>query len=207
VKKAELGAIGDRITNGASNHIEHEIPYIAEVKIKGTSDMLFHAWNCEAVAEKSAAKKGSAVKKSDNMESYIYRNDKGEICIPGSYLKGCIVGSAKFRQDPRSPRKSAQDLFKAGIVPITDLASLGVKQWDYDHKCRVVIQRNAITRVRPAFRAGWEATFQLMVNIPEYISQDLLLDVIVASGKLIGLADFRPTYGRFSVVGFELVDI
>jgi hypothetical protein len=44
-----------------------------------------------------------------------------------------------------------------------------------------------------------------MVNLPEYINPQLLNSTIQAAGKLIGLADFRPSYGRFNVVGFEVL--
>jgi len=194
-------------TNGARDTIKREIPYVAEVTIQGTADFLFHRWNCEAVAEKSAAKKGSAAKKSDDLESYVYRNDKKELCVPGEYLRMSLIGAAKFRQDPRSPRKSAMDLFKAAVVSVTPLASLGVKDWDYEDKRRVVIQRNAITRTRPAMKAGWNVTIQLQVNLPEYVSPSLLNEVIAQAGKLIGVGDFRPTFGRFQVMKFEIIDL
>lgn len=184
-----------------------EIPYIAEITIQGVSDFLFHRWNCEAVAEKSAAKKGSAAKKSDDIESYVYRNDEGELCVPGEYLRMSIIMAAKFRQDPRSPRKSAFDLFKAAIVSVTPLASLGVKTWDYEDKRRVTIQRNAITRTRPAIKAGYTCTIQFQCNLPEYVSPDLLHEVTSQAGRLIGIGDFRPTFGRFSVVKFEILDL
>lgn len=202
----ELG--GDRSpSNGAKETIEIEIPYVVEVTIQGSSDMLFHRWNCEAVEEKAKAKKGSAAKKSDDLESYVYRNDKGELAIPGEYLRMSLIAAAKFRQDPRSPRKSASDLFKAAVVSVTPLASLKAKAWDYEDKRRVCIQRNAITRTRPAMKAGWTATIQLQVNLPEYVSPTLLNEVITQAGKLIGVGDFRPTFGRFQIVKFELLDL
>lgn len=203
-----LTKVGPGPTNGAEPDIDLGQPYTVRVTVKGTADVLFHRWNCEAVAEKAAAKKGSVVKKSDNIESYVYRNDDGHICIPGEYLRGAIIGASKFRQDPRSPRKSAMDLFKAAIIPLTALTPILVggkptDKWEYEHACRVQVQRNGVTRVRPAFKQGWTAAFDLMVNIPQYIDRDLLQDVLVDAGRLIGLADFRPTYGRFSVVKFE----
>jgi len=117
------------------------------------------------VESKSKAKKGSAEKKSDDVESYVYRTEKVNIAIPGEYLKGAIVGAAKFRQDPRSPRKSAADLFKAAIVSLTPLADLGARDWDFLDRRRVVIQRSAITRSRPAMREGWKATFILLLTL------------------------------------------
>lgn len=196
-------AVGDP-TNGGEAVIEAGFPYTATVRIKGTADILFHRWNCEAVAEKAAAAKGSKAKKTDDIESYVYRNDDKELCLPGEYLRGAIIGAAKFRQDPRSPRKSAMDLYKAAIISLTPLAGLGVKSWDYEHKCRVQVQRNGVTRVRPALKAGWEAEFQLLINLPEYVPADVLHETINAAGKLIGVADFRPTYGRFLVTNFQI---
>jgi hypothetical protein len=206
-EKNQLTAIGgESPTNGAEYGIGKQLPYRVEVEIQGVCPIMFHRWNCESVASKSAAKKGSAEKKTDDVESYVYRNDAGELCIPGEYLRGAIIHAAKFQQDPRSPRKSAMDLFKASIVSLTDLATLGAKDWDYMDKRRVVIQRNGVTRCRPAMKEGWKATFILMVNLPEYIDETLLNSTIQAAGKLIGLADFRPSFGRFNVTRFELLE-
>ena len=95
------------------------------------------------------------------------------------------------------------DLFKAGVVSLTSLAPLGKKEWDYEHKCRVVIQRSAVTRTRPAMKSGWECEIELMVNLPEYIPLDVLCEVIGSAGRLVGVGDFRPSYGRFQVVMFK----
>ena len=190
-------------TNGAKEDIGLSEPYAVRVQITGTSDLLFHRWNNEAVAEKANARKGSAAKKTDNIESYVYRNDAGEICLPGEYVRGSVIMAAKFRQDPRSPRKSAMDLFKAGVISLTPLASLNVKAWDYEDRRRVVIQRNGVTRVRPAMKTGWKAEFDFLINLPEYIDQAFFRDVLSMAGRLVGVGDFRPTYGRFDMTKVE----
>jgi hypothetical protein len=177
-------------TNGAREQVSMSEPWIARVEITGASDLLFHRWNNEAVAEKAAARKGSAQKKTDNVESYVYRNEAGEVCLPGEYVRGAIVAAAKF---------------KAGVISLTPLASLGTKAWDYEDRRRVVVQRNGITRVRPAMRVGWKADFDFMVNLPEYIDAPFLREVLGMAGRLIGVGDFRPTYGRFDLTGFRLM--
>lgn len=196
--------LGPEVTNGGARVIEASRPYTVDVKITGVADLLMHRWNCEAVDAKGKAAKGSAAKKSDDIESYVYRDDAGMICMPGEYQRQAIIHAAKFRQDPRSPRKSAADLFKAGIVSLTTLSPLGKTNWDYEHKCRVCIQRNAVTRTRPAFKSGWECTIQLLCGLPEYIPPNLLHEVLNDAGRLIGVADFRPTYGRFVVSSFDV---
>lgn len=190
-------------TNGGKSVIEGGAPYIVTVTIEGAADLLFHRWNCEAVEAKAKTSKGSKGKKSDDVETYVYRCDDGSIGLPGEYLRQAIIHAAKFRQDPRSPRKSAMDLFKAGVVCLTPLASLGKEQWDYLDTRRVTIQRNGINRTRPAMKIGWRATFELAINLPEYIDRQMLREVIEQAGRLIGVGDFRPTFGRFGIVAFE----
>lgn len=203
--KNRLTAIGgESPTNGGSAIIDTSKPYIATVAIEGVADILFHRWSNEDVKAKGDAAKGSKAKKMDNLQEYVYRCEDGTIAIPGEYLRGALVNAAKFRQDPRSPRKSMADLMKAAVVSLTPLASLGAKDWDFEDRRRVTIQRNAITRCRPAMRAGWTCEFDLLCNLPEYVSPSTLNEIIGQAGRLIGLADFRPTYGRFILTRFSV---
>lgn len=191
-------------TNGGEEVIEASNPYIVHVTAQGCSDLLFHRWNAEAVETKAKAAKNSVAKKTDNIESYVWRNEEDELCIPGEYFRQSLILASKFKQDPRSPRKSAMDLTKAGVVSLTNLASLGTKVWDYEDKRRVVVQRAGVNRVRPAMRIGWKVSFDLMVLVPEYIDQHWLLDTLSTSGRLIGVGDFRPTFGRYNITNFEV---
>lgn len=202
-----MNAVTERFdaSNGGAETIEASAPYRVGVKLTGTSDLLFHRWNSEAVDEKAKAAKNSKAKKTDNIESYVYRNDAKELCIPGEYVRQAIVMAAKFRQDPRSPRKSAMDLYKAGVVPLTILASTGKTDWDYEDTRRVVIQRAGVNRTRPALKAGWCAEFEFLILTPEYIGPMDLHGVLTQAGVLVGLADFRPTFGRFAITSYEVL--
>jgi len=191
-------------TNGGKNTIEMGVPYAVFVTVEGSSDLLFHRWNCEAVDAKAKAAKNSKAKKEDDIESYVWRNQDNELCIPGEYFRQAIIHAAKFRQDPRSPRKSAMDLFKAGIVSLTSLASLGTIDWDYLDTRRVMIQRAGINRTRPAMQLGWTTDLEFQVLTPEYIEPAVFHDVLSTAGRLVGVGDFRPTFGRFFVKKFEV---
>lgn len=195
-------AVGDPSNDGAAI-ISTEIPYIAEIRAKGVCPLLFHRWSVDAIEAKSKAAKGSKAKKEDDLESYVYRNEAGELCIPGEYFRMAVINTAKFKQDPRSPRKSAMDLFKAGIFPLEELCTLGIKEWDYVDRRRAPVQRQGITRARPAIKTGWEATVFLQCVLPEYISPALLNEVLQLAGRVNGIADHRPTFGRFQIVGFK----
>lgn len=205
-KATKAASIGGNITNDGAEHLQ--APYIARVRVEGTSAMLFHRWSNEDVAEKAKAAKNSKAKKTDNVESYVWRDEKDYLCVPGEYFRQSIIEAARYRQDPRSPRKSARDLYKASIVTLTELAHIekdgkATKTWDYLDQRRVVIQRNAVTRIRPAFLVGWQAELEFQILLPEYVIPADFLEVLVQSGRLVGVADFRPTYGRFQVVKFE----
>jgi hypothetical protein len=201
---AKLTAI-QPVTNDAGSVIELTQPYTAKVAIQGTAPLLMHRWSVDGVEAKSNAAKGSKAKKSDDLESYVYRTKNGDLAIPGEYLRGAIVNAAKFRQDPRSPRKSAVDLFKAGVVALDVLATLGTKKWDFVDKRRVKVQQSAITRARPAMDIGWKLDLNIQVLLPEYIAPELLNEVIQSAGRLIGIGDFRPSFGRFLLTKFEVL--
>lgn len=202
-KKSRLNGL-ESVSKGAESAIGMTIPYVVKITIKGTCPMLFHRWNCEAVEEKAKAKRNSEIKKTDNIESYVYRDSKGYICLPGTYLKGAMMIAAKRWNDPGSARKTAHDLFKGSVIPLTELASLGIKEWDYVDQRRVTIIRSGITRKRPAINEDWEAEIDFLIQTPDLIPPAFLQEVCAAAGLLVGVGDYRPTYGRFRIIGFEV---
>src|SRR5258708_27955437 len=109
-------------------------PYRLSFTIRGVADLLFHRWSNEDVAAKATAKRGSAVKKTDNLEAYVWRDDEGQVCLPGTYVHKAMIEAGKFMQDPRSSRaKQACDLFKAAFWPVTLLYPLGAT-WEFEDK-------------------------------------------------------------------------
>lgn len=216
IEVTEPTALGGDVSNAAERLIQMTAPYRATVRVTGDSTILFHRWQSDAIEAKAKAAKGSAAKKSDDVESYVWRDEDGILCLPGEYLRGSMVdprnGAAKYIQDPRSPRKSALDLFKAGVVALTDLAQITkasgelADTWDYLDRRRVTVQRAGVTRERPALNAGWSAEVTFLVTTPEYIDPILLRQTLAKAGLLVGVGDFRPTFGRFSVTHFEICE-
>ena len=177
-------------------------PYRLSFTIRGDADLLFHRWSNEDVAAKATAKRGSAVKKTDNLEAYVWRDDDGMVCLPGTYVHKALIEAGRFMQDPRSSRpKQACDLFKAAFLPVTLLYPLG-PTWEIEDKRRMVVNRSGITRTSPGFKAGWEASFDFDMVLPEYVSETMFHEALSLAGRVIGLAQYRPTYGRFQVIKF-----
>jgi hypothetical protein len=197
----------------ANNVVTRPARAILGVTIEGVSKLLMHRYDCEAVATKSKAAKGSSEKKSDNVESYVYRDEDGNLCVPAENLHASLATSAKSFQDPRSPRKSAMDLFKAGVLVLPDLLTLKrpggepYATWDFTDTRRVVVSQSAVSRTRPGLEAGWRLDADIQILLPDLISTPLLRDVLANAGAVVGLCDFRPRFGRFQITRAEVVTL
>lgn len=60
----------------------------------------------------------------------------------------------------------------------------------------------------PVFAPGWRMEFKYQVTDDEIVTKQHLHEIISWGGQRIGLgmAHFRPKYGRFIIVGFEEID-
>ena len=210
-KQLPVNLNGAQVSNDADDLIAFDRPYVAEVAIVGVTPLIMHRYSPESVGEKSRAGKGTLAKKTDDIESYVYRvsDTDRRVGLEGLALRAAIVEAGRYRQDPRSSRKSMIDLLRAVVMPLTVVATFepNTEAWDYLDSRRVVVMRSAVTRVRPAMREGWRATFQLQVTMPNLVPASVLQSLIVDAGRLCGLLDFRPTYGRFNVDRFEILEL
>lgn len=196
-------------TNGNSSTVGEQ-EYAVEVSLIGVSPLLMHRYDTEAVKRKGAAAKNSADKKTDDIESYVYRDPTNpkEIGIPGRNFLATLREAGRSVADPRSPRKSARDLIAAGLRVEPFIASLGKTTWDFVDEQRVLVQRSAISRRRPAFTEGWRVKFTILVLAPEYISEAWLHDLVNRAGRFQGLLDGRSIgYGLFRVESFRRIKL
>jgi len=194
----------DRSLEAGRRGAELMEPYAVAVTVEGVAPMLFHRADADEMTAKGAAAKNSRTKKTDNTESYLYRDRKsGEIGVPGMNIKAALAHSARSSSDPRSPRKSARELVIAGIFVTPPLVSLGLEEPDYIDRRTVLIQRNRIVRERPAVGEGWKLKFQINVIEAQLISEGFLRDIADRAGSLVGLCDFRPEFGRFRIMSWQ----
>ncbi len=180
-------------------------PYSADVSVVGVAPIIFHRYDCELVEKVGKSAKGASERKTDNVESYVYRvPGKDEIGVTAKVIKSSIVHAGKSLQDPRSKRKSMADLIKASIFVTPLVPSLGVKTWDYLDKSRMVVQRSAVPRVRPALQEGWKCSFTVNVIQPQLVPVKVLRQLLDYSGDFCGWCDSRPDYGRFKITSFAI---
>jgi hypothetical protein len=62
----------------------------------------------------------------------------------------------------------------------------------------VRVQRNRVMRTRPLF-PKWEATVQIDF-LPDQLDRQEIMDIMGIVGRVIGLGDWRPRFGRFELV-------
>ena len=107
VERTSIPSVATK-ANGNGTVPNLDASYAVEIVLVGTAPILFHRWDDAAVERKAIAAKNSHERKSDDVESYVYRNSDGEIGIPGKNFKACLREAGRFLPDPRSPRKSAR---------------------------------------------------------------------------------------------------
>ena len=84
--------------------------------------------------------------------------------------------------------------FKGDKLSVSELWESG----EFTDSRKVKIQKNSVIRCRPIFR-DWSLKISLNY-LPDIINEAQVQDILVIAGRLIGLSDYRPKYGRFEVL-------
>ncbi len=197
--------------NGTTNRVAtawesvDEAPFTLSVEITGTAPILFHRYDPDSVERKGNAKKGDKLKKTDDIQSYVYRDENGYLGVDASVIHGTLVNAAKRFKDPSNNRASCMEITKAGLIisPATPLFDPKTREWEMEDRRGVSVQRNRVTRVRPAMRAGWRLRFEVTSILPTLLTEERIQELLTTAGTLVGLCDYRPVFGRFRVTKVE----
>lgn len=119
--------------------------------------------------------------------------------IPGQNLDSCLVGAAKLQK--------LGVKFKQGVQVVEDELVLenvpeATPELLWENLDRVDVRgvkvgQAKIMRYRPIFRR-WSTAATIAFN-PDVISESDLRKALIDAGGLIGLGDYRPRFGRFTV--------
>lgn len=191
--------------------------YLVDVTVKGDAPLLQHRFPIpDLVSMTKGGKKQTGAKDyTEEWREHLYVAKCGQIYQPATHFEGALVKSAVNFKIIGRRGKTYKDLFRAAVFVAPEEILHGIDNPDeldtdadkqlYLDIRPAVVQRARIVRVRPAFSLGWLLDFQIEV-IDDQINSTLLQDVLVLAGKTVGIGDFRPKFGRFSVVKFEVVE-
>lgn len=182
-----------------------------QVTITGTSPLLMHSDRfanpldpmTKAHKELTSVRKKSdetheAIAKSEFMASCYWTKQAG-FFVPGQNMDACLIGAAKLQKLGVKFKQAVQTLENEMSLVGTLPANPELLWADGDYTdCRgVKVGMAKIMRYRPIFKS-WKLKCTIMIN-DDVLNVSEVKKALVDAGALIGLGDYRPRFGRFSV--------
>jgi hypothetical protein len=128
----------------------------------------------------------------------LYLKDEKPV-IMGLMVKAMLIESAKKNKLGKAFKPA---IFINGAFPIVYDGPQDVYElWenpDFRLTCNVKVGQSSIIRTRPKFNV-WRLQFAVTID-DEQISVRDVDEALVRAGQIIGLGDWRPQFGRFTVV-------
>ena len=145
---------------------------------------------------------GKAYDDEQEARKRLYLDSEGRMCQPATYLReACLVKSGSAF--PMSGRKSFKEAVQSGVF-ISPLMIPHVSAgWVIDRQ-HAVVNRGRILRCRPRLDE-WELLFQMTI-CDERLEPVTVKNILHSAGKFVGIGDFRPRYGLFELVKFEVIE-
>lgn len=175
-------------------------------KITGLSPLLTH--NPASMQQSNQGKLGQKYipKPEEEAAAGCYKNDDGTFGLPSEAFRQSIVGSGGGASGRRIGKKSAASIVCAGVfttevrcILLLPTTWKPIKKYEI-YTCRAVLRgREGILRSRPMFK-DWGCKWPVEVD-EDFITPEIVLDLLNISGKVAGVGDFRPqrkgTFGRY----------
>ena len=129
----------------------------------------------------------------------LYVGDDGAPCVPGENIEAMLIEAAR---KTRQGKDATAGVLSDGNWPIIyDGPKEPKNLWEntaFRKVCGARIGQSKVLRCRPMFRR-WELEFQVGY-MPDVLNLESLKEWIATAGRLIGLCDWKPKYGRFEIV-------
>jgi len=126
---------------------------------------------------------------------------KGEPCIPDYVLEAALIGRGGAARSQKMGKESAAGMFVMKNFPLEyDGPREPAELWR-DENFRLVrkvrIGQSSIMRTRPIFHE-WSANVEVEFNT-DFLNTDHIRQWMEIAGTRVGLMDWRPKCGRFTV--------
>ena len=127
----------------------------------------------------------------------LYLTD-GRPCLPGELLEAHLIEAAKKRKQGPQARAG---LYCDGTFPLLYDGPTALDDLWEDERFRLTtgarVQRNRVMRTRPIFQE-WALAFEVIYN-SSMLNPDDICQFLRIGGEQIGLGDWRPRFGRYTV--------
>lgn len=138
----------------------------------------------------------------EEAEFGAYRLENGQLCQPAEHLYAALVKAAGDFQIHGRGKKTYRDFIKGGLVIEPELIPHEVQEYRVDAR-PARVQRARIMRHRP-WLPQWALSFRLLVLESDLLPLEVLNAILVKAGQAVGIGDYRPRFGRFTVTKFEV---
>jgi hypothetical protein len=141
----------------------------------------------------------------------LYVDEHDRPCWPGENIESMLVAAAKkSRMGPTV--KSGLFIDGNSVVehdgPRTADALWNFKPFGknpYISRVPVSVNKARVMRTRPIFN-NWSLEF--VVNyMPSLLAEESVVEFVNVAGKVIGLSDWRPKYGRFQIESYKKLEV
>lgn len=132
----------------------------------------------------------------EHMGGLYFDSDAGPY-LPGQNFERCLVDAARIT---KSGKKIERGVFvETNVNPVAYRGPRTIeglwKDDNFRHSASVKIGTNRVTRTRPQFR-DWTVDAEGVYD-PAVINLEELAEIAGTAGRMIGLGDWRPRFGRF----------
>jgi len=129
----------------------------------------------------------------------LYADDQGRSVLPGEVIEGTIVAGAKKTKKGKDAKSA---IIVDGNFPlIYDGPKTPKTLWEderFRYVAGVVVGQSRVMRTRPMFK-NWECKFTVHY-LEEVFDAKEVIDFVDTAGRMAGLLDGRPRFGRFEIV-------
>lgn len=131
----------------------------------------------------------------------LYRGEDGSIVMPSDNIERCIQeGARKSRlgKDAQAAVFCTEPEIKLQHPALKGPVEKLYGDPRFTIRKGVKVTTSRVIRVRPMIPTGWVLTFDLEFD-ETIINQRNLEQAMIDAGAIVGLGDWRPKFGRFSV--------
>ena len=180
--------------------------------IKGTTPLMMHSERLanpfDGLTKQFKAITGKRKKTEDDLLEMarlewiggLYHDDDAGVHIPGYNVLACLISGGKIHKLGTAIKRAALVLEDKPALQFDgpkDQTALFADKRFVDMRS-VKVGTSKVMRCRPIFRT-WGLTFTVMFD-ENTLQRDDIARCLESAGAMVGLGDYRPRFGRFTVV-------